>query len=133
MRTDRCGLVTVSGNLLRTRRHTIALDEIDKVSVVRPLALVLGPASALMTLICAVFWADWYPGEILVLIGASMIFAGLAACVGELKVHSLSLREASVFGPVWQLDRARAEIEQSIFASRPKAPATAARKEASDP
>ncbi len=109
------GSLRVTETYVRTPRETIALDKIDMISVRRPLLFMLLPSAAFMIGLWGVFNADWYPTETTVLLGTAAVFTGLAFSVGELRVHSLSIRDESVFGPIWRLRRARRAIEESVF------------------
>ena len=110
-----CGSLRVTETYVRTPRETIALDKIDMISVRRPLLFMLLPSALFMIGLWGVFQVDWYPSETTVLLGAAAVFTGLAFSVGELRVHSLSIRDESVFGPIWRLRRARHAIEESVF------------------
>ena len=114
------GSLRVTSDYVRTARETIRLDDVDMISVRRPLLFVLSPASFLLLALWAIFQADWYPNEAAVLIGTAAVFAVLAAGVGELRIHSLSLRDESVFGPIWRLKAARCFIEEATFAKASK-------------
>ena len=109
------GSLRVTSAFVRTPRETIALDQIDMISLRRPLLFMLLPSAVFMTALWGVFHADWYPSETAVLLGTAGVSVALAFSVGELRVHSLSIRDEPVFGPIWRLRRARKAIEVSVF------------------
>ncbi|MBN9304892.1 MAG: hypothetical protein BGO82_10720 [Devosia sp. 67-54] len=113
----RGGGFEVTDRVLRTRRKTYRLAQIEYVSVERPLLIVVLPLAAAAFGLAAAFSRYLYPGEIgaLVAIGAAAALAGLS--IGTLQVHSLALRDhevATSLGPVRTLRQVRRAIEEAM-------------------
>jgi hypothetical protein len=107
----------VSGRLLRTPRKTYRLDQVEFVSVQRPLLWFLGlPAVGLIGFTVA-FWRYLLPGEAALLIGLSLGALVFAPLFGVLRVHSLALRDddvAGCFGLAVHLKHVRRAVEQAM-------------------
>jgi hypothetical protein len=117
----RGGGFEVSANLLRTQRKTYALDQVEYVSVARPLLLFAGlPALGLIGFTLS-FWRYLYASEIAGLMSISLAVIVIACLFGTLRVHSLALRGDEVglvFGPVHRLRRVRTAVEAAMALRR---------------
>lgn len=107
----------VSDSLLTTPRKSYALARIEYVSVTRPLLFFLcGPSIGLMGFTLG-FWRYLHAGEIMMLIGVSVVGIILGCLFGTLRVHSLALRDDEVaqsFGPIMRLREVRCAVEKAM-------------------
>ncbi len=121
----RGGGFEVTGLLLRTPRKTYALDQIEYVSVARPLlAFAALPALGLIGFTLS-FWRYLFAGEITATICLSLAAIVLAFLFGTLRVHSLALRGDEVglvFGPIFRLRKVRAAVETAMALKRERRP-----------
>lgn len=121
----RGGGFEVTGSLLRTPRKTYALDQIEYVSVARPLlGFAALPALGLIGFTLS-FWRYLFAGEISATIGISLAAIVLAFLFGTLRVHSLALRGDEVglvFGPIFRLRKVRGAVETAMALNRERRP-----------
>lgn len=121
----RGGGFEVTGSLLRTPRKTYVLDQVEYVSVGRPLLTFAGlPALGLIGFTLS-FWPYLFAGEIAGLICISLVVIVIAFLFGTLRVHSLALRGDEVglvFGPIFRLRKVRAAVETAMCLKRERRP-----------
>lgn len=117
---------SVTTDRVRTRRLTIALDDIDVVEIRRPL-LVGGTGFAIASTLLAIrFWDVLERGEFLTMIAIGGL-AGLAGLiVARIELHSLSIDGIAITLPVWTAHAMRTAIDDAL-ATRP-APSHTARR-----
>jgi uncharacterized membrane protein YGL010W len=121
----RGGGFEVTASLLRTPRKTYVLDQVEYVSVARPLLAFAGlPALGLIGFALS-FRRYLFAGESVTIIGVSVAVIVIAWLFGTLRVHSLALRGDEVglvFGPVFRLRKVRAAVETAMALRRRRRP-----------
>lgn len=113
----RRGGFEVRERLLRTRRKTYRMDQIEYVAVQRPLLLFLLPLALALIGFAGVFRRYLFPGEIVTLISVGAVAIVIALLFGTLRVHSLALRDEEVamsIGLVSTLEKVRRAVEDAM-------------------
>lgn len=108
---------SVTKDILRTPRRTYDLKNIEYVSLHQPLLVVLGITAMGLILFTVSFYRYLYGAEIFTMIAVSVVAVILAASVGSLKVHSLTLREEQtpLFGDIRTLRKVKDAVEQAMM------------------
>ena len=106
----------VTEKVLRTKRRTYDLKNVEYVSVHQPLLVILGVIGVGLILFTLSFYRYLYGWEIITMLAVSIISIGSAALVGSMKVHSIALRDeqAPLFGDVRTLRKVKDAVEQVI-------------------
>lgn len=106
----------VTADVLRTKRRSYELKNIEYVSVHQPLLIIMSAIAAGLLLFTLSFYRYLYAGEIFATIAASAIAVLLASKIGSLKVHSLALRDEQtpIFGNIGTLYEVKDAIEKAI-------------------
>ena len=106
----------VTQKILRTRRRTYDLKNVEYVSIHQPLLVILGVTAVGLILFTVSFFRYLYAWEIVTLLAVSGVAVGLAAFVGSMKVHSIALREEQtpLFGDIRTLRKVKDAVEQVI-------------------
>ena len=106
----------VTQKILRTKRRTYDLKNVEYVSIHQPLLVILGVTAVGLILFTVSFFRYLYPWEIVTLLAVSGVAVGLAAFVGSMKVHSIALREEQtpLFGDIRTLRKVKDAVEQVI-------------------
>ena len=103
---------------LQTRRHMIAIADVQAIQTRRPFAVhaaLIGGVTALMGL---VFWPELAPIDRAVFFGAPTLGILAAAQIGSLKV-SFAFKDEVIYGPYHRLLRIRRAIEQALLQRTP--------------
>ena len=112
--TSRERSVQVSATHVRTRRHLIAIADVQAIETRRPYvvhAAVIGGVTALMGV---VFWPELAPVDRGIFIGLPALGMLGAAHIGSLKV-SFAFKDEVIHGPYHRLLRIRRAIEQALL------------------
>lgn len=107
---------SVTPKILRTRRRTYDLKNVEYVSIHQPLLVILGATAIALLLFTFSFFRYLYAGEIFTMLVSAIASVGLAAGFGSMKVHSIALREeqAPLFGDIRTLRKVKDAVEQVI-------------------
>ena len=108
--------IRVTRDILRTKRRSYELKNIEYVSVHQPLLVIMGAIAVGLLLFTISFHRYLYTGEIIATITASAVAVLLASKIGSLKVHSLALRDdqTPIFGNISTLHKVKEAIETAI-------------------
>ena len=114
----RSGANTVSADSVRTRRITVALDDIDVVEINRPLLLGTAAFAIAIWALALRFYDVLEMAELVTLLGLGGlgVFAGLV--VARVKLHSLSIQGIAIILPVWTAREMREAIDEAIAARK---------------
>lgn len=106
----------VTEKILRTKKRTYDLKNVEYVSIHQPLLVILGVVGVGLILFTASFYRYLYGWEIVTLLAVSIISIGSATIFGILKVHSIALRDEQtpLFGNIWTLGKVKDAVEQVI-------------------
>lgn len=106
----------VTDKILRTKRRTYDLKNVEYVSVHQPLLVILGVIGLGLILFTVSFYRYLYGWEIFTMLAVSIISVGLATFVGSMRVHSIALRDEQtpLFGDVRTLRKVKEAVEQVI-------------------
>ena len=106
----------VTDKILRTKRRTYDLKNVEYVSVHQPLLVILGVIGVGLILFTFSFYRYLYGWEIVTMLAVSIISVALATFVGSMKVHSIALRDeqAPLFGNIRTLRKVKDAVEQVI-------------------
>lgn len=108
----------VTANMLRTRRRTYELKNIEHISLHQPLLVLAVITACALSLFTASFFKYLYQGEVIALIGGSIVGVLLGLNMGALKIHSLALREDQkpLHGSIRHLKAVKKAVEAAIDA-----------------
>lgn len=112
--TSREQAVHVSTTHLRTRRHLIALGDVQAIETRRPYAVHAALIGGTTMLMGAVFWPELAPIDRAVFFGAPTLGILGAMQIGSLKV-SFAFKDEVIHGPYHRLLRIRQAMEQAML------------------
>ena len=104
----------VTEKILRTKRRTYELKNVEYVSIHQPLLVILGVVGVGLILFTASFYRYLYGWEIVTILAVSVVSIGLATFLGTMKVHSIALRDEQtpLFGNIRTLRKVKDAVEQ---------------------
>lgn len=112
------GSITVTDTMLRTRRQTFLLRDIEHIECRRPLVLVALPIAVGLNIIGLRFGDLLTASELTATTGIPALGLLAASQVGVLKLRSLTIRDACVWGWHRQLAEARDAVEVGMTTRR---------------
>lgn len=108
------GTIRVTGTMLSTPRQLFVLNDIDHVTYRRPLLPIALPVASVVAGLVWRFSAFLYGTEMIVLSAIGLGAIAVSSQVAALSLHSLSLRDASIWGPHWHLKRVRDAVRDVL-------------------
>jgi hypothetical protein len=103
----------VTRSIWKGPRHLYALDDVDLVTIRRPLLLTCALVAFGLSALAQRF-EDVLTGPERGALSAPLMLVAIASQIGCLKVHSLSLRNERVWGWHWRLKKVRDAIEVAM-------------------
>ncbi len=110
----RSGANTVTSDKVRTRRITVALDDIDVVEIRHPLFLGASAFALASSALAIRFWDVLEAAEFMALNGAGGIALIAGLLIARIRLHSLSIDGIAITLPVWTAYAMRAAIDEAI-------------------
>tara|TARA_R110002012_G_scaffold318430_1_gene536866 strand:+ start:1312 stop:1680 length:369 start_codon:yes stop_codon:yes gene_type:complete len=106
----------VTAKILRTKRRTYDLKNVEYVSIHQPLLVILGVTAIGLFLFTFSFFRYLYAWEIFTMLAVSAASVGVAAFFGSMTVHSIALREEQtpLFGDIRTLRKVKDAVEEVI-------------------
>jgi hypothetical protein len=106
----------VTHKILRTKRRTYDLKNVEYVSIHQPLLVILGATAIGLFLFAISFHRYLYGWEVVAMMVASAAAVGVAALFGSMKVHSRALQDEQtpLFGDIRTLRNVKDAVEQVI-------------------
>lgn len=112
--TSREHSVQVSTTHVRTRRHLIALADVQAIETRRPYAVLAALTGGATMLMGAVFWPELAPIDRAVFFGVPTLGILSAMQIGSLKV-SFAFKDEVIHGPYHRLLRIRQAMEHAML------------------
>ena len=104
----------VTRSIVKTRRLTVSLSDIDLVEVRHPFLLPALGLSIAISLIVFRFIDVLLAVEISTLLGSVWIVFAIACCIGTLKLHSYSIDDLEITLPIWRARAMRNAIDMAL-------------------
>jgi hypothetical protein len=124
--------VRVTSTDISTRRHLIAISDVQALETRRPFAIHACLIGGGVALVCLVFWSELAPIDRAVFLGLPALGVAIASQIGTLKV-SFAFKDEVIHAPYYRVVRLRRAVEEALMERSGATPNAAAKTQPLSP